>query len=220
MSEINKEIQTSVTIKDVGSIDKNLKSYSDYVKAGKQVVKSITCHQVRLAYYAIQVCTIRHGGISNNCYTITDYARDIGMNKKTLQEWTLVYRRVIVHLQKNIEEITQKDWKVASRITWIQDQGNRADNKEKCTPRKMVASKPPAKTPEQVRKQFAEEYGEKTFATESHDWQRTIMRIKNLIQKRDLSLADRRVLTELMTDCDSISDHINDYLTKTKRNFQ
>ena len=217
MSEINEEIQTAVTIRDIGSLDKSLKSYDDYVRAGRALIKNIVCHQARIAYYSIKICTIRHGGISKGVYTISDYASDIGMNKKTLQEWTLVYRRVIQHLDKKLEDITEKDWKVASRVAWIQDQDNRLDNREKGTPRKMVASKPVQKTPEQIKQVFKENYEEKSFKYEAVDWSRSIMRIKNLLLKRDLSLPDERTLEEIMENCDQMSDHINDYLTKAKK---
>ena len=62
-----------------------MKSYLDYVLLAKQEIKAIEGHQIRICEYADAACTIRHGGRSNGYYTLTDFARDIGLPTKTLQ---------------------------------------------------------------------------------------------------------------------------------------
>ncbi len=70
----------------------NLKSkyeefYFSKVSEAKGILKKIKDYKRKVAIIALEVCDIRHGGISHNIYTITDFASDIGMNRKTLSEW-------------------------------------------------------------------------------------------------------------------------------------
>ena len=207
-----------LTKEDINEIEvEEFKTYEKYVEAGKKLVKEVACYQAMIAYYALKICTIRHGGISNNIYTIKQYAIDIGVPVKTLQNWTLVYRRVIVHLGINPKDITEKDWKVASKVAYMYKQENKEDNKTDETHRKRVDYKPAKRTPKEVKKDFKENYERSTFESEAFAWSSTISAIKNKLAKRELSLANRKCLTTIMEDCDNISDLINDYLSKNKR---
>jgi hypothetical protein len=193
-----------------------------FIQAGKAIVKTTQCYQALLAHYAIQVCKIRHGGRSNGIYTIKDYANDIGIKHKTLQNWSLIYRRVIQHLGIPPEKLTAKDWQVANKIAYLQEQENRTDNVEKGTNRKRndyKEEKSSKRTPEQVKKAFNDNFV-MTFESEVYNWNNTVMTMKNKIEKRDLKLANDKILTEFMNNLDSISDHINDYLTQNKKRSQ
>lgn len=190
----------------------------EYIKAGKGIVKTTQCYQALLAHYALQVCKIRHGGRSNGIYTIKDYAADIGVNGKTLQNWTLVYRRVIQHLNISPDKITSQDWTKAQKITYIEEAKNLADNREKGTLRKRDQYKDNkvSRTPDQIRKLFQDDFT-LTFENELVNWNNSIVLMLGKIKKRDLSIASRKVLISFMTNLDEMSDIVNDFLSKKKR---
>ena len=191
-------------------------SYQDYVEAGKKIVKGIACYQAVLAFYACQVCAIRHGGKSDAYYTITDYARDIGITPKTLQSWTLVYRNVIEKIGLMPEEVTKEQWKIASRVNDNMSYENRSQNRDNGTNRQRMSYKKQY-PPTFVKELFDKESEGPTFKTELRSWVHSTRLVKNVIQKRDLSLAEANDLKELMEMCDTISDHINDYLSAQRK---
>lgn len=96
--------------------------YEKYVIHGKNVAErlkslenSVHACQVEIARLALKVCEIRHGGISNDLYTITRFADDIGINRKTVSNWTLVHRGVIEKI--GIDEVSAEDWSAAMATT-------------------------------------------------------------------------------------------------------
>jgi hypothetical protein len=182
----------------------NPKTIEEYVIEGRKVVHSFQCHQAVLAYYAMKVCQIKHGGYSKGIYTLKQYAEDIGLQVKTLQNWTLIYKRIVQHLDIPLDKITKKDWQVATKITEHAESLNRIDNIESGTNRRRADYKPEKRTSEEIKKAFKDNYDEQTVEGEVYNWNRSIAMIKNKIQKRDLSL-------------DIVSDVINNYLTKTKK---
>ena len=99
-----------IKVTDIQSRNFTLKfnTVEEYITEGRKVVKSLHCHQALMAYYALSACEIRNGGKSPNNYTLRQYAIDVGLNEKTLRQWTLVYRRVIQHLGIPLDKITTK----------------------------------------------------------------------------------------------------------------
>jgi len=212
-----------VTTKDELSllIQKNMNvptTIEDYVNAGKGIIRTTQCYQALLAYYALKVCEIKHGGYSKGVYTIKQYAEDIGMSAKTLQNWTLIYRRVFEHLDIEPEKATKKDWQVATRVAYLEESDNRVDNIENGTPRKRAGYKPVkiGRTSADIKKAFEANFVE-NFEYEIVGWNSTVLQMNNKLQKRDLSLANAKVLMEFMETLDEMSDFVNDYLTRTKK---
>ena len=207
------EIVNKVKLETCGT--DNLK-YEDYVKLGKHIAKTVEVYQARLAYYACKVCQIRHGGKSNGFYTLTDYANDIGINRKTLQQWTLAYRNVLEKLDIPLEEVNKNVWKAANRVNDNLTWRNTIDNKNKGTHRaKLQYKKDTSK--EDIQRMYRQELNtEPSFETELRSWCQTMRMIKNKIEKRDLHLAHEGNLIELMNNIDHVSDVINDFLTKKK----
>ncbi len=82
-----------------------------YVAQAKYTLDLIGSYQYKLAKMACEICDIRHGGISTHLYTVTDFANDIGMNSKTLQNWVSVYRTITKKC--GISITTESDWKKA-----------------------------------------------------------------------------------------------------------
>ncbi len=202
---------------DLKKQDLSLLTYADYVSMGKEIVKRVDVYQARLAFYACRVCQIRHGGHSDGYYTITDYANDLGINKKSLQQWTLTYRNVIQKLEIPLDKITKDVWRTANRVNDNLTWKNRLENKEDGTPRKRLGHKPNMPK-EKIQKMYDEEEGEEpSFISELRVWTCSIRNIKNTITKRDLNLAHEGNLLELMNMMDEISDKINAFLTKKKK---
>jgi hypothetical protein len=202
---------------DLNKQDKNLLKFEDYVEMGKELVKRTDIYQARIAFYACRVCQIRHGGRSDKYYTISDYAEAIGVNRKTVQQWTLAYRNVIQKLDIPLDKITKEVWRSANRVNDNLTWKSRLDNQENGTERKAMKYK--KETPRhEIQKMMNDESGdEPSFISELRVWTCSIRNIKNTVTKRDLNLAHRGNLMELMTMLDIISDHLNDFLSKGKQ---
>lgn len=189
-------------------------SIEGYIQAGKGIVKTSQCYQALLAHYALKVCQIKHGGYSKGIYTVKNYADDIGMHYKTLQNWTLIYRRVVAHLDIKPEKMTQKDWHVATKVAYLQENENRANNIVEGTPRKRNEYKPSKieRTSEQIKRSFEANFVQ-TFENEISNWNNSILQMKRKLLVRDLRIANKLVLIEFMQHLDEMSDHVNDFLT-------
>lgn len=189
--------------------------YHWYVDQGKRILKQQFVHQAVLGFYATKVCTIRHGGRSNGLYTISDYAKDLGLNPKTLSEWVAIYRRVIQHLGIDPLKMSSHEWKAARRIAYTVEGETRSKNKESKTPRSKKVELPDK---ERINKLFKENLEGPSFKLEAYNWSSTLRTMAKNLSKRDLSMADESSLIEIMESADRISDTINEYLTsKAKR---
>jgi hypothetical protein len=198
---------------------KDLNTVEDYIRAGKSAVSSMKCYQALVASYAIRVCKIRHGGKSvEKIYTLTDYANDIGLVPKTLQSWTLIYRKVFVHIGIKPEDITPDDWKKASKIAWVEKGVNHSDNLIEGTNRKRdeYKEKKAGKTPEQIKEAFYKR-DILTVSSKVVSWNYQMNQIKTKLLDMNLDHADKRTLVEMMEHLDTMSDHINDYLTNVNK---
>lgn len=193
----------------------NENNYQWFVEAGRNILKGMVVHQAVLGFYASKICTIRHGGRSDGYYTIKDYAEDLGINPKTLNDWTAIYRRVIQHLNLDPLKMSVHEWKAARRIAYgleysIQNKNNEDDKKRRKN--KLFPDK------EKIQKLYEENLEGPSFFLESSNWASYFQTIQKNVQKRDLSLANRTTLIQIMSACDFISDFINDYLTENKGN--
>lgn len=202
---------------DLKSLGKDLLKYEDYVEMGKELVKRTEAYQARIAFYACRVCQIRHGGRSDKFYTLTDYAKDIGVPHKSLQQWTLTYRNVIERLDIPVDNITKEVWKIANRVNDNLSWRNRRDNHDNKTPRTALKYKREIPVSEVHRMYKEESGGDGSFESELRGWGQYVRLIKNKIFKRDLTLGHPGNLLELMNMMDDISDHINNFLTKLKK---
>lgn len=201
--------------KDLREIDKENVSYDDYVSMGKELIKRVEVYQARIAFYACKVCQIRHGGRSAKFYTLTDYAKDIGVNPRTLHEWSLIYRNVILKLDIDVDSITKDVWKVASRVNDNIEWKIRRENKEDGTPHKKSKYKSQIDK-NTVQRMYDDEKDEPSFISEIRLWTCNARNMKNTIVKRELKLAHRGDLLNLMETLDFVSDHINDFLTNNR----
>lgn len=194
----------------------NEKDYQNYVKLGKAELKTIEGHQRRIAEYAIKVCTIRHGGRSNGYYTLTDYANDIGMNIKTLQNWVQIYKNVILKLDKKRQD--KATWKQAASVNQFLKEDRTIDNQINERPRGSKMAYKSDIHADKVQKLYDNMKEAKPFETEFITITQAAKNMKNVLTKRDLSIIPDDRWGYLMKIIDECSDIINDHLTKNKKN--
>jgi len=184
--------------------------YNYYVDLGKGLINKIEGHQVLIAGYAVAVCDIRHGGKSSGYYTLTNYAKDIGMNKKTLQNWVQAYRNVVIKLDRPV--LTKEEWSAVRRTNDILTMDVTIKNKISGIKGKKKTINTPK---ERVQKIYDEvEIEEKPFTLELTRCLQAAKNIKFLMSTRDISIGEIKPLTALMELLDESSDLINDNLTK------
>lgn len=189
-------------------------TYEWYLNASRSILKNMVCQQAVLGFYATKVCTIRHGGISGDHYTIKRFAEDLGLNPKTLNEWTAVYRRVIQHLDIDPINITPKEWRSARRIAYQIEGETRKKNIQSGRPK---AKGDYAVKKEDIKKLWQENLDGPSVLYEVREWSSKLRTLHSNLEKRDLKLADPFDLLEVMTNADLVSDLINDFLTKQKK---
>lgn len=93
----------------------NQESYQSLVEAAKELVQKTDLTKLQIAQLAIRACTIRHGGRSTGFYTLTMFARDIGVSFKQLSRWVITYKTVVSKIPNEIK--TNEDWNKASKIS-------------------------------------------------------------------------------------------------------
>lgn len=101
--------------KDIDYIENIPLTYSELVEEGKNLINLSKLIKLKLAKLAIKACTIKHGGISNNYYTLKNFAEDVGVCNKQLSDWVLVYKRVVK--PANMRVVEEKDWSIAKRVS-------------------------------------------------------------------------------------------------------
>jgi len=167
-------------------------------------------YQHKIAEMALAVCQIRHGGPSDKYYTLSDFADDIKVNRKTLSNWVAVYRDVL--LKCDIKKPTPDQWKTASKVEKTLKTQRTVDNAKSGTPRSL---KPYRKDipKEQIKTLFNEIESnisdpyliDRIFSSVRYN--------KGKLEGIDLSKCDEKKLIHIMMMLDQASDYINDYLT-------
>lgn len=189
-------------------------TYEHYVSLGKELVQNVEDRQMKICGYAIKVCTIRNGGYSAGYYTLKDYANDIGLNNKTLNQWMLIYRNVVLKLtDKQLEIMT---WRQASKVNENIEHINTIENQLKGTPRKRSAPKKSV-SPKEVQKLFQDHLDEKPFIGEFLSVVKQTKHTRHLLTKRDLSIIEYTHMVFLMELLDECSDIINEFLTDKRK---
>lgn len=182
----------------------------------RQLEKKIEAHQVSICKLAVSVCDIRHGGISKNLYTITDFANDIGMHKKTLQNWLACYRGVVEKLEEGVFEESDKDWSAARKTQ--RDINERQRSARRDAGLTGTRQKPVTVSPAIINDTFKKyKNDEKPFVNEYRHALASEKHLKHLLKHRDMSLVSDSQWIELMEILDENSDKINQYLTKKRK---
>jgi hypothetical protein len=190
-------------------------TYEQYVEMGKKIIGDMKCYQAQVAYYATKVCEIKHGGrVRSTTYTLTKYAADIGVHKKTLSEWVSVYRNVISKLDKEVSKITPKDWTVANRVQNLLNEEKKTIQHIMGTSGKKERGTRKDVSPKRVRDLFNKNYDSNTFQNDIYNWNNQIIFMKNKIVTRDLGEVSVGSLISLKENIDAISDMILRQLLK------
>lgn len=88
--------------------------YLELVEEAKKLIHEHELIPLKIAKIAVEVCTIGHGGRATY-YTLTDFAKDTGISRKTLSGWVITYRVVVAKIPEKIK--TDVDWARAVKIS-------------------------------------------------------------------------------------------------------
>ena len=81
-----------------------LKEWEKVVNESKEILQAKERNQILIAKKAISVCVITHGGdVNKSTYTLTRFAKEIGINSSTLQEWVRVFNNVYTKLDSQFK---------------------------------------------------------------------------------------------------------------------
>jgi hypothetical protein len=190
-------------------------SYDYYVTEGKKLLHAVETHQVLIAHYALQVCELIHGGKQGRSkYTLKDYACDIGMHHKTLNEWTHVYRNVIQKLNIELSEVTSEDWRIASRVSNIVRSEKRALQEQMGLKRKKgrgwdIKVQVPT---ERIRDLFTMNRNGRSPEQDFCNWLDTVIHIKNKLRRADLTSISEASLRSMKMNLEEASSEITNHL--------
>ncbi|MCZ6692958.1 MAG: hypothetical protein O6939_03535 [Bacteroidetes bacterium] len=178
-------------------IQKNVEKAKKYLRDIEDLEHKVGVYQADISELALQVCTIRHGGISNDIYTIKDFAEEVGLKPKTLQNWIAAYRTVVPIVGRD-KINTQKDWTdVRKTKRVIGDSANKRDVQEIFD--------------------IYNRSGEKPFLAEFRNNIAGVKHLKYMLEKRELTLINYDQWVEMMEQLDICSDMINKYLSKKSK---
>ena len=69
-------------------------NYNECVKKGTMLYLNIENSKEELVKLTLEVCEIKNGGDCSKRYTVGQFAKDIGMNGKSLHKWVREYLKV------------------------------------------------------------------------------------------------------------------------------
>ncbi len=194
------------------------KTYDFYVKEGKKLLHATYTHQATIAYYASCVCDISHGGRSGSKYTLTQYANDIGMHRKTLSEWSVTYRNVIQKLELDPSDITKDQWFVATRVSnLLRDEKRQIQAESGLQRRKGRGWSFNVHIPvDRVRDLFSAEMNGRTAQSEINGYCDTVINIKNKLRRMEMSSVSEVSIRSLKMSLDEASSELTNYLMNNK----
>lgn len=188
-------------------------TYEGYVTAAKLKLKSIESIQHEIASMAIKVCEIRHGGASGEYYTLSQFADDIGVNRKTLSNWVHVYRDILLRLDK--PNPTKKEWDAARQTERTLKFENTAKQAAEGTTQKKLNYRKHLPV-EKIEKIFNDFVVGKTDIRDLNNLQRQSKHLKFLANKIQLSDVDDDILKEIVHNLDCASQMIHKHLNETE----
>lgn len=185
-------------------------NYNQCVEYGKRLLDDVREAQIELCRLAMTVVTISNGGIgSKKFYTISDFAKDIGMKKNTLSKWLEVYNDVY----SKFDEVgnPKEAWQLAKKINKNLKHERQMINKELDQPRSQAAKKIQDISPARINK-LREDIYEKPFVSEFRQAFQHAKHMQNLFDKRDLSIIEDQQLLLLATLLNKTSERINKHI--------
>lgn len=193
--------------------DKEFTALKDQrVREAKNMLEAVDQYQYEIAKRCVEVCDIRHGGKTiEKIYTLSNFADDIGLNRKTLSGWVSAYRHVVIKGDITINNI--EDWRNAVRTCNILNRKRGEYNKNKGTVGLQTNYKDSLSKEDVLSLYDPLSAGEKPFDAEVLKLLSAAKHINYTLGKRDMNIANTAVLTNLMNELDKASDLINDNLT-------
>ncbi len=192
--------------------------YLYYVKEGRKLLHAIETHQAVIGYYASCVCTIKHGGkTSDEFYTLTDYAADLGINRRTLSHWSIIYRTVIEKLGLDPLDVTQDDWSIAKRVSNILVNEKRAYQEQSGLQRRKGRGWPMSVTfpVEHVKRLFEENRKAPSVQSQFDTILDSTIYMKNKIRKMDLTQINQASLMSMRMNLEQALNEVTNHLINT-----
>lgn len=144
---------------------------------------------------------------------MTDYARDIGINRKTLSAWVSVYKCVIEKLDVDLNEVSVKEWEIANKVHAILKNEKQAINaslgKERAKDKGWKIQTPASKIKDMFEKYKS---GQRPIEAKIHSWTDTIIFIKNKLATENLHGVSVEGLMLLKKNIDQASYHVTEHL--------
>jgi len=89
--------------------------YMRIISQVRQLVKDKKNIEFTIADLAMKACTIRHGGISSDLYTMTDFCNDTDLSRKSVSRW-IQHRKIDLTLKKNKKKASPPEVKKIAKI--------------------------------------------------------------------------------------------------------
>jgi len=114
-----KKSTSLVSVDAMQALNRKDATWEDCVSAAKVCVVRLTQYRMLIASLALKACEVRHGGGGHwngfaDYKTITAFAKEIGIHRKTLSEWISHKRNVVDKLQPG--EVDPTNWKLLRRV--------------------------------------------------------------------------------------------------------
>lgn len=183
------------------------------IEKAKSYVKQIKVIRMDIAKLAVEVCDFPEGRIGKpvapSLYTLVRFAREAGLNYKTLAEWVRVYKNVASKLPDKAPSPTLQ---VVSHEDIVKTSCETVENNYMAAWRTCQKTKKDT-PPEVVREIFTSEVNR---GSDSFYLVQLLKRVRTgryfICKKADLSTLDLNELRELSQHCTKISSFIIQFL--------
>lgn len=171
--------------------------YRGYVKEAKKLIGTVDSYQFKIAEMAIKAC-------ENSQNSVADFARDVGIPERTLQNWTQVYRNVIKKIGRT--KVSARDWAAACKVNdLLREEENAGESHKGRLPKRKVI---------QLFKKVTDPKANQFLAINRAA--ASAKSIKFTLDNTDLSKVSRESLKALMYRLNESSVFLNEYLLEDK----
>lgn len=191
-------------------------TYRMCVVKARLYLDEVKVYQLNICELAMTVVTITNGGLgSEKYYTITDFARDIGMKKNTLSKWLEIYNDVYSKLDQvgNEKELWQVSKKINKQLKHERTEINKSAGRTNSHFGKKVQD-----TSKDRIQDLEKLINEKPFMSEFRQAMQQAIHMDNLFDRRDLNIITDSELLRLSITLNRISSKINNHLRDNENN--
>jgi hypothetical protein len=180
----------------------HLKKYDKLVIQAKALVKEINDNKWKVAKLALEAVDIKTGGHLKEVYSISKFADDIGLHRKTLSNWITEYKTVVVHLPEESLSLLPLKGTLRGAITRTYQEASRTNQKD----------------PEVIRDLFNKQFYRNQEDRELETFLRQMRNLEFFINKKIvLKKMDQQHLSELLFNCNKITNGLNKHFRDYER---